>query len=136
MPTMKPVKAIAIFILFTPNKFTRPILILWAAPVSESTLPNKTPKPKINKVDPSVLPMPLLIDFTIVDNTIELHNPTNSVEIIKAVKAFNFTTSMSSKSSSMEEQRISIGITLLSFSKKNCMCQSIHTTPIFRIINL
>ena len=131
MPTTKPVKAIAIFIRFTPNKFTRPILILCAAPVSESTLPNKTPKPKINKVDPSVLPIPLLIDFTIVDNTIELHNPTNSVERINAVKAFNFTTIMSSKSSSMEEQRISIGITILGISKINVFVSN-YSAPIFR----
>jgi hypothetical protein len=66
-----------------------------------------------------------------VDNTIELHNPTNSVERINAVKAFNFTTIMSSKSSSMEEQRISIGITILGISKINVFVSN-YSAPIFR----
>ena len=87
-------------------------VIFCAAPVSESMLPNKTPKPNINKVAPSVLPMPLLIDFIMPDKTMPLQMPTNKVAIIKEIKAFNFTTVISSSSTIIDAQRMSIGAIL------------------------
>ena len=69
-------------------------------------MPNKTPKPKIKRVEPSVLPIPLLIDFMMVFNTIPLAMPTNKLAPINAINAFNFTTVIKSNNKIIDATRM------------------------------
>ena len=73
-------------------------------------LPNKTPKPKISKVDPSVLPIPLLNEVMIFDKAIALQIPTNNVAIINEINAFNLTTVIKSRSKIIEAVRMIIEV--------------------------
>lgn len=76
-------------------------------------LPNKTPKPKISKVDPSVLPIPLLKEVIIFDKAIPLQIPTNRVAKTKEIKALNLTTVINRSSKIMEAVRMIIEVIFL-----------------------
>ncbi len=107
---MKPAIIIELCILFLFTPVRKRVVILWAAPLSATSLPSMAPNPRTGTITPIVLPMP----FSIVDIAFATGMPTASATeiatIITAMKGFSLKTIMSIRKRVIPQTAINSGM--------------------------
>ena len=88
MPTIKPVNISDQLIFFWPKAFTNAEVILSAAPLSATSLPNQAPNTITTTREPSVSPIPFVTDFEISVNGMPRSKPVIIDTTRKARKGF------------------------------------------------
>ena len=113
--TTRPVITSAHCTRFLPKVAISVVAIRCAAPVSEISLPNMAPKPRIIASPPSVLPIPFCIECRTACASIPSANPTTAATRTRAIKPLTLKTIIRIRSSATPAAIMINGIVFISY---------------------
>ena len=114
-PTTRPVITSAHCTRFLPKVAISVVAIRCAAPVSEISLPNMAPKPRIIASPPSVLPIPFCIECRTSCASIPSANPTTAATRTRAIKPLTLKPIIRIRSSATPAAIMINGIVFISY---------------------